>query len=351
MKVRWTTLLVVVLFANSILCRAQTQLVNGIAHIALRVSDLDSSRNFFHRLGFEEAFSFTRDGKTTEVFVKVNDRQFIELYPRTDAAQPLGWMHVCYEADSLDALNALYVARGLRPSPVVKGGAGNLIFSLDDPEGRVVEFTQYLPGSMHFTDRGKHLGEHRISNLLMGIRVAIPDLVVDQKFYNAGLGFDEQDAKAGVRMRISNESHQWIELEKASGSRGPEFRLLVPNTDLAARQARVLGLAVKRQRRLAYVSDPDGNVFAFEEDHRKSPGHLSRGPVRWLFPRRNATWREMFRSTHLENRHWERARKLACDVRTEDKRMSPARQNPGLGAWTRREFVQMGAASAIGLGA
>ena len=31
--------------------------------------------------------------------------------------------------------------------------------------------------------------------------------------------------------------------------------------------------------------------------------------------------------------------------------MSPARQNPGLGAWTRREFVQMGAASAIGLGA
>lgn len=267
MKVRWTMLLVVVLFANSILCRAQTQLVKGIAHIALRVSDLDSSRNFFHRLGFEEAFFFTRDGKTTEVFVKVNDRQFIELYPRTEAGQPLGWMHVCYEADSLDALNALYVARGLRPSPVVKGGAGNLIFSLDDPEGRVVEFTQYLPGSMHFADRGKHLGEHRISNLLVGIRIAIPGLVAAEKFYNAGLGFEEQDAKAGVRMRISNESDQWIELGNASDSRGTEFRLLVPNTDRAARQALAQGLAVKRQRRLAYVSDPDGNVFAFEEEH------------------------------------------------------------------------------------
>jgi catechol 2,3-dioxygenase-like lactoylglutathione lyase family enzyme len=272
MKVRWTMLLIVVLFANSIPCRAQTQQVTGIAHIALRVSDLDRSRNFFHRLGFEEAFSLSRDGKTTEVFVKVNDRQFIELYPRTGADQPIGWIHVCYEADSLDALDALYVARGLRPSPVVKGGAGNLIFSLNDPEGRVVEFTQYLPGSMHFADRGKHLGAHRISNLLMGIRIAIPDLAAARKFYATGLGFDEQDAEAGVRMHISNESDQWIELENASGSGGTEFSLLVPSVDKAARQALAQGLVVKRRRRIAYVSDPDGNVFAFEEGHRKRPG-------------------------------------------------------------------------------
>jgi hypothetical protein len=118
MRGRWITkLVVVVLLFKPLDCLSQVAQVNGIAHIALRVSNLDSSRTFFRRLGFEESFSLASGGTTKEVFVKINDHQFIELYPRVDTCQPLGWMHVCYEADSLNDLNSAYVTRGLKPSP------------------------------------------------------------------------------------------------------------------------------------------------------------------------------------------------------------------------------------------
>ncbi len=45
-----------------------------------------------------------------------------------------------------------------------KAAAGNLISSFNDPEGRVTEFTQYMPGSRHTLDQGQHLGAGRVSD-------------------------------------------------------------------------------------------------------------------------------------------------------------------------------------------
>ena len=268
MRGRWITkLVIVVLIFKALDCFPQTPEVDGIAHIALRVSNLDSSRNFFRRLGFEESFSLVGGGTTKEVFVKINDRQFIELYPRVDDQQPLGWMHVCFESDSLNDLNSSYVTRGLTPSPVVKAGAGNLIFSLKDPEDRVVEFTQYMPGSLHFVDRGKHLGLHRISNELIGIRIPTPHVALSERFYKSRLGFDEQNVKSGIRMRISSETHQWIEFDDGNATRPTEFWMLVSNADEAAHQAREEGFAVRRKKRVAFIDDPDGNTFVLTEDY------------------------------------------------------------------------------------
>jgi catechol 2,3-dioxygenase-like lactoylglutathione lyase family enzyme len=266
MRGSWITKLLVVLLLASLACFSQTPHVDGIAHIALRVSDLDNARSFFRRLGFEESFSLASGGKTKEVFVKINDHQFIELYPRVDANQALAWMHVCYESDSLNDLNSAYAARGLKPSPVVKAGAGNLIFSLKDPEDRVVEFTQYMPGSLHFEDRGKHLGEHRISNELIGILISTPDSALLERFYKSGLGFEEHRLKSGQRMRISSHSHQWIELDDANTAPRTEFWMLVPNAVEAARQAKEQGFAVRRNNRVVFIDDPDGNIFALTED-------------------------------------------------------------------------------------
>ncbi len=64
----------------------------------LRVSDLDQEVNFFGKMGFEEAFSNVENGHTLQVFIKVNDMQFIEIYPQSDPPQPLGFMHACYES-------------------------------------------------------------------------------------------------------------------------------------------------------------------------------------------------------------------------------------------------------------
>ena len=171
----------------------------GIAHIAFRVSDLDREIAFLGKLGYEESFAMTNAGKTTEVFIKINDRQFIELYPQTDPKQPLGWMHVCFEAGDLNALIKYYDSTGLKAAPVRKAAAGNLISSTNDPEGRVTEFTQYMPGSRHTLDRGQHLGANRVSTELMGLDLPVREGAAEKEFY-VDLGFEAQAVNGNVRL-------------------------------------------------------------------------------------------------------------------------------------------------------
>src|SRR5271165_3949493 len=103
---------------------AQPASQSGIAHVAFRVADLEAARAFYNKLGFDQFFEMKQGDRTTEAFLKVNDHQFIELYPRTDPSQPTGLMHVCYESSNLEALRAEYVKRGLTVSEVRKAGAG-----------------------------------------------------------------------------------------------------------------------------------------------------------------------------------------------------------------------------------
>ncbi len=78
---RTTYLLSIALAICGLAAQAQTEapLLAGIAHVAIRVSNLRSSRDFYQKLGFQEAFTLTKDGVVTESFLKVNDRQFIEI--------------------------------------------------------------------------------------------------------------------------------------------------------------------------------------------------------------------------------------------------------------------------------
>ena len=146
---------------------AQSKNLAGIAHVAFRVSDLERSQKFFEALGFEKAFEFSESGKVSEIFIKVNDRQFIELYPRMQESQAIGFMHICFEATDIEALRKAYMSVGLNPPEAKKFRAGNLLFVLHDPEGQLLEYTQYLPGSLHDADRGQHLGSQRISTYLL----------------------------------------------------------------------------------------------------------------------------------------------------------------------------------------
>src|ERR1700761_1747553 len=222
-----------VIASPSVFAGPQPSQITGIAHVAFRVSDLEKSRAFMHRLGFEEAFALTGNEKATEAFFKVNDRQFIEIYERHDS-QPLGWMHVCFESNSLPALDDLYQSRSLDPSKVVKGGAGNLLFSLHDPEGRVVGFTQYMPGSRHTLDHGLHLGPGRISDELEGIEVPSPSLLPAQRFYVDGLGLVGQSASPMAHLRIAD-TDQWIALRSGGTDHRPRFIFRVKNVQQAAR--------------------------------------------------------------------------------------------------------------------
>ena len=183
----------------------------GIAHIAFRVSDLDREIAFLGKLGYEEAFAMTNGGRTTEVFIKINDREFIELYPQTSPSQPIGWMHVCYEVGDLNVLYKFYTSMGLNLSPVQKAAAGNLISHVDDPEHRVTEFTQYMPGSRHTLDRGQHLGMGRISTELLGFDLPVTDGAAMKEFYT-DLGFEPEDVNGNVRLTAPGAPDMHIEL-------------------------------------------------------------------------------------------------------------------------------------------
>jgi catechol 2,3-dioxygenase-like lactoylglutathione lyase family enzyme len=264
MKTRWLLILgLAVLFAGPIYSFAQSGQITGIAHIAYRVADLDKEVAFLQKLGYEQAFGFTNSqGKTSEVFVKVNDRQFIEVYPQTDSSQPLGWMHVCYESDDITTLAKALTGRGLTPDQVRKAGAGNLISALKDPEGRTTEFTQYMPGSRHTLDRGQHLGAHRVSDQLIGFSLPVPDTDAARKFY-AAMGFEARDTRTGLRFTLSSVPDLRIQIRKAESGISPQTEFRISDAAETAKQLQSAGLTIKQDRNRVLVTDPDGNTFAF----------------------------------------------------------------------------------------
>ncbi len=236
--------------------------IDGIAHVAYRVSNLDNELAFLKKLGFEESFAMKHDGHTTEVFVKVNDRQFLEVYPQTEPGERLGWMHVCYESADLNALHDALVSRGLDPTEVRKAAAGNLIMSLKDPDGRTTEFTQYMPGSLHTLDRGKHLGPNRVSDSLLGFDLPVEDLPAAQTFYKK-LGFNVESADDALRMTAPGNEKLSIEVRKYVPGALAETLFTVYDARDAEQQLKGQGLDVKRVKTLVFVHDPDGNPLVF----------------------------------------------------------------------------------------
>ena len=241
----------------------------GIAHTAIRVSDLEQSRSFYERLGFQEAFSRKRDGIPTESFFKVNDRQFIELYPRTSPTQPIGFMHVCFESNALQALHDSYVANGLTPIQVLRAGAGNLLFTMQGPEKQNIEYTQYMPGSMHTNDRGKHLSEDRIAQQVVAVGIPMRDASAARMFYLQKMAFLPAKAPA-ASLRTD---HEWLALPGSSGETIAFVQNLPANTfeldfgvekpKQAQKALEAKGLHPHRMGNAVVVLDPDGNRIEF----------------------------------------------------------------------------------------
>jgi catechol 2,3-dioxygenase-like lactoylglutathione lyase family enzyme len=236
--------------------------IDGIAHVAYRVSNLDNELAFLKKLGYEESFAMKHDGRTTEVFVKINDRQFLEVYPQTDPSQRLGWMHVCYESADLKALHDALVSRGLDPTEVRKAGAGNLIMSLKDPDGRTTEFTEYMPGSLHTLDRGKHLGPNRVSAMLLGFDLPVENLQAAGTFYKK-LGFDVDSSDDTLRMSAPGNEKLRIEVRKYQPGALAETLFTVFDAKDAEQQLQNQGVDAKRVKTLVFVRDPDGNPLVF----------------------------------------------------------------------------------------
>jgi catechol 2,3-dioxygenase-like lactoylglutathione lyase family enzyme len=233
----------------------------GIAHVAFRVSDLERSQKFFESLGFEKAFEFSDGGKVSEAFIKVNDRQFIELYPRTQESQSIGFMHICFEVSDIESLRKAYMSAGLNPPEAKKFRAGNLLFVLHDPEGQLVEYTQYLPGSLHDADRGQHLGSERIATHLLSASTPARGFAVQRGFYSDRLGFEHTNLP--TTLRLPSDSGDELELKVPEGVQAAQLTFSVENTNKAGETLQKRGLAPEVVGDRVTIHDPDGIAIVF----------------------------------------------------------------------------------------
>lgn len=241
---------------------AQSTALTGIAHAAFRVSDVDKSRAFYRALGVEQAFEFGDAGKTSVSYIKINDRQFVELYQRKDDAQPLGLLHVCFESDDLNALHDEYVRRGLSPSPVKKAHAGNLLSVFHDPEGELLEYTQYLPGSLHSQQKGKLLDARRIADRILRVTELAQDVQAERNFYVSKLGFTAQPDGEAVLLGLPGSSGEEIEVVPSAG-RKPGITFAAGSIAQTEEELHRRGIAVQATNDDVLTADPDGNVVRF----------------------------------------------------------------------------------------
>src|ERR1700692_2899174 len=82
----------------------------GLSHFAVFARDFDRSRKFYGDfLGFDEVFPLKNaDGTPSMTFYKINDHQYIELFPeKTPNSDRLN--HISFETDDVEALR-LYLA-------------------------------------------------------------------------------------------------------------------------------------------------------------------------------------------------------------------------------------------------
>jgi catechol 2,3-dioxygenase-like lactoylglutathione lyase family enzyme len=240
---------------------AQSTDLTGIAHVALRVNDLQKSREFYHKLGFEQAFDFVDNGKTSVAYVKVNDRQFIELIPRTSDSQPGGILHTCFEVADIESLHKAYLERGLQPTEPKKARAGNLLFVMHGPDGPLLEYTQYMPDSLHSLDHGKHIGD-RISTHMLEATTPVRDLAGERAYYTEKLAF-KSTASDGNEMFVAGSSGDKVELEVGPPDAKPRVVFTVANVRTATRELRKRGFKVQKSHHAVSVTDPDGAVIVF----------------------------------------------------------------------------------------
>ena len=162
----------------------------GLAQVTVKAADLAKSRKYYNGvLGFAEAFDIKdASGKVTSAYFKINDDQYIEVTPNLKPEDIMRMARLVFESSDLDKLHAIYVERGLNPTPISKGGDGNPVFEVIGPSDAHLDFFQIVPGSQQARARGKFLDPGRLSTHLGHVGIYTQDRTAAGPFYQK-IGF------------------------------------------------------------------------------------------------------------------------------------------------------------------
>jgi catechol 2,3-dioxygenase-like lactoylglutathione lyase family enzyme len=205
----------------------------GVAHIGLRTGDLAAARKFYTGLlGFQEPFMLDKPkGEGTGLlltYFKVNDHQYVEVFPGLSNAEQDRLSHISFETDDAEKLRTYLASKGVKvPAKLEPRLDGNRGFDVTDPDGHDVEFVQYMPGSLHERNFGKFLPATRISQRIIHVGVTVKDRAAADHFYKDILCFH-----AIWYGGMKDNEVDWVDMRVPDGTDWLEYMLNVRNPDV-----------------------------------------------------------------------------------------------------------------------
>ena len=199
----------------------------GVAHIGLKTKDLAAAREFYgHFLGYQEPFTLDKpSGGLMLTYFKVNDHQYIEVFPELKSETEDRLSHIAFETTNAQQLRDYLASKGVKvPETLRPGRDGNLSFMTKDPDGHDVEFVQYMPGSLHTLNFGKFLPATRVSDRMIHVGVTVSDRAAADHFYKDVLEF--RDIWHGGR---TDDRIDWVDMRVPEGTDWCEYMLNVHN--------------------------------------------------------------------------------------------------------------------------
>jgi catechol 2,3-dioxygenase-like lactoylglutathione lyase family enzyme len=136
-------------------------MIQALAHVCILSTNLDRTRDFYCRiLRLSPGFDFLRDGQLFGFYIKINDRQFIEVFKTGDEPSDRTSRlitHLCLETYDIDALSSHLEASDVATTKKKIGADQSWQIWCKDPDGTDIEFHQYTPASSQLTGTACHV--------------------------------------------------------------------------------------------------------------------------------------------------------------------------------------------------
>jgi lactoylglutathione lyase len=198
--------------------------ITGISHVAYYVTDMPQSLLFWHDLlGFDLSYDRKKPNSTdtSVAFLKVNDHQYVELLSDPPPNTKNLLSHICFLTDDLEAMRLYLASKNIAvPTHSSRTRTGDLVFTIHDPDGTAIEFSQPQPTSVEAQGAGQYLPATRISSHIMHAGFPVGNTQRALDFYTNILGFHEIWRGASSPAQLS-----WINMQLPDSTDYVEFML------------------------------------------------------------------------------------------------------------------------------
>ena len=194
--------------------------ITGIASVRFYSADLHASSVFYGQLLGLPTGHNTCLGMTHPCF-SINGRQRLELQQITGGAPDNLLAEIAFSTPDVSRMREFLLAHNLKPGPLSKDGSGASFFTLLDPEGHPLAFTQQSSGGFFAP------AEHQISTRLFHAGFIVKDLAKEKAFYQDLLGF-----RLYWQGGFQDTGLDWYEIQVPEGEEWIEFMLnIAPNAN------------------------------------------------------------------------------------------------------------------------